>query len=474
MKELLELELWANKVIANEAIQDRPLERSRDIQYQASRQYPDRSPEQALQLYVSKKLADSEKTDFEQNKLINAQKRQNDKLTRTLDELGNELRSHEVDAQKTDQEVERLKALSAKLKPQGEITQQAAKVSADELHKLEASLNLLKDKPGMDDKKFIMLKNKVEQMSQLKSVDGSDVKKLEAVLGGLANKQGISDELFNRTISQLEDTQEKLDAKEKRFGAYIEKKGKDIENLNKSYSGDLAHYANIINKYKDDITNFEKDMKGGRAEIKNEIDIVRTLRGDLQQEIDNVQTTSDDVTKILNYLNGLVATNPAVKAQQTVDKARQPQQQKRQDVNLDQYVSKDSVFEGKDITNEDIRASRQWEDPEFTAWMTKNLPELVKIFKRNFKLDLARKSPTYGDHQIAYKIEEFAHWLNNDDLVIPQEKMDTFMTAVKLSLFQDPVEPEQDDLFSESLDTTYERMLDTLIDSCFIKNTHKK
>jgi vacuolar-type H+-ATPase subunit I/STV1 len=474
MKELLELESWANKVIANEAIQDRPLERSRDIQYQASRQYPDRSPEQALQLYVSKKLADSEKTDFEQNKLINAQKRQNDKLTRTLDELGNELRSHEVDAQKTDQEVERLKALSAKLKPQGEITQQAAKVSADELHKLEASLNLLKDKPGMDDKKFIMLKNKVEQMSQLKSVDGSDVKKLEAVLGGLANKQGISDELFNRTISQLEDTQEKLDAKEKRFGAYIEKKGKDIENLNKSYSGDLAHYANIINKYKDDITNFEKDMKGGRAEIKNEIDIVRTLRGDLQQEIDNVQTTSDDVTKILNYLNGLVATNPAVKAQQTVDKARQPQQQKRQDVNIDQYVSKDSVFEGKDITNEDIRVSRQWEDPEFTAWMTKNLPVLVNIFKRNFKLDLARKSPTYGDHQISYKIEEFAHWLDNDDPIITQEKMDTFMTAVKLSLFKDPVEPEQDDLFSESLDTTYERMLDTLIDSCFIKNTHKK
>jgi hypothetical protein len=315
-------------------------------------------------------------------------------------------------------------------------------------------------------------------MAQNKVVASSDVKNLETVLSALTTKQGVTDDLFNKTMSQLVNTQEELNAKEKRFQNYIEKKGKDIENLNKSYSGDLAHYANIINKYKDDITNFEKDMKGGRAEIKNEIDIVRTLRGDLQQEIDNVQTTSDDVTNILNYLNGLVATNPAVKAQQTVDKARQPQQQKRQDVNLDQYVSKDSVFESTDMVNEEVRSSRHWEDVEFDAWMTKNLPALVKVFKSYYKLDLARKSPTYGDHQIAYKIEEFAHWLDkvfkSEDPILTKEKMETFMTAVKLSLFKDPVEPEQDDLFSESLDTTYERMLDTLIDSCFIKNTHKK
>ncbi len=56
MKELLELESWANRIVTREAIQDRPLARNQDIQYQASRKYPDRSPEQALNLYVADKM----------------------------------------------------------------------------------------------------------------------------------------------------------------------------------------------------------------------------------------------------------------------------------------------------------------------------------------------------------------------------------------------------------------------------------
>ena len=77
MKEIEIFESWANSIITNEAVEDRPLSRSQDIQYQASKQYPDRSPEQALQLFVAKKLSDNEKTDMDQTKGINSQKREN-------------------------------------------------------------------------------------------------------------------------------------------------------------------------------------------------------------------------------------------------------------------------------------------------------------------------------------------------------------------------------------------------------------
>ena len=108
MKEVTQFEQWADKIIANEDIQDRPLARSQDIQYQASREYPDRSPEQALQLYVSKKLADNEKTDVDQTKSINSQKRENEQLRRTVRDLEQELNFYE-------REVDRIKSLTAKL-----------------------------------------------------------------------------------------------------------------------------------------------------------------------------------------------------------------------------------------------------------------------------------------------------------------------------------------------------------------------
>lgn len=490
MKELIELENWADKIIIGEAetsqrmgtpmkgAADRPLPRQIDIQYKAQRAHPELSPEQALALYMSDELVDKEKMDLAQNKLINTVKRDNEKLRRTLDELGTELTNHEAEAQKTDQEVARLKDLSAKLKPEGELQQQRVKVSRDELQKLEDRINELKDKPGMDDKKFNDLKTKVEQMAQLKSLNDKDVKTLENLLAILAGKQGISDELYNKTMNQLVDTQEKLDAKEKRFSAYIERKGKEIVDVSKGYASELHHYSNIINRYKDDITDFEKDMRQGRAEInkgfqqiQSEVDIVRKLRGDLQQEVDKVQSTSDEVSKILNYLNNFVQSNPAIKTQQTIDKAKD--QQQRQDINVDQYVN-----ENINIVNEEVRVSRHWEDPEFDEWMQKNLYALVRIFQNYYKKDLALKNPTYSNSQIAYKIENFAHWIenvfNSDDPVLTKEKMETFMAAVKASLFREPVEPHQSELFNESLDVTYERMLDTIVESCFTKNHTKK
>ena len=108
MKEIQIFESWADSIIANEAIEDRPLSRGQDIQYQASKQYPDRSPEQALQLFVAKKLADNEKTDMDQTKGINSQKRENEQLRKTVKELEHELDFYE-------REVDRIKSLTAKL-----------------------------------------------------------------------------------------------------------------------------------------------------------------------------------------------------------------------------------------------------------------------------------------------------------------------------------------------------------------------
>ena len=225
MREIREFESWANSML-NEAGKDRPLTLDTDIQRQAQLKFPDRSPEQAMTMFVADKLSKQEKLDYDQNKIINAQKRENEKLRRSLQDLGNELHDHELQAQQTDIEVQRLKDLSAKLKPAGEIQQGAAKASADKVERMLADLEKVRNNPSIDDNKFKELETKVQQMKLV--ADDSGIDKMQGTLNILANKQGVSDQMFNKAMNQLSATQSELDAKELRFQKSIAK-NKDVQ-----------------------------------------------------------------------------------------------------------------------------------------------------------------------------------------------------------------------------------------------------
>lgn len=134
MKEIKLFEEWADRVIANEkaapAKNERPLPRDMDLQYQASRKYPDRTPEQAMQLYIADKFSDNEEVDSQQNVSIQSQKRENNRLKKTIQDLSQELAAHEQEAERTDQEVQRLKDLSARFRSSNDKFAQAAKLPA--------------------------------------------------------------------------------------------------------------------------------------------------------------------------------------------------------------------------------------------------------------------------------------------------------------------------------------------------------
>ena len=238
MKELNLLESWADSVISekfnnNQAPArmgtpmskgaDRPLPRQVDIQYKAQRAHPELSPEQALALYMSDELVDKEKMDLSQNKVINTVKRDNEKLRRTIDELGSELHDHEKQAARTDQEVARLKDLSAKLKPAGELQQQAVQASADKVQAMLHDLETLRSKPGMDDAKYQELATKINQLKSTSGFANADAQKLTKVLTSLQKQPQVSDDLLNSALAHVEKVEKELEEKEKRFVASTKK-----------------------------------------------------------------------------------------------------------------------------------------------------------------------------------------------------------------------------------------------------------
>ena len=101
--------------------------------------------------------------------------------------------------------------------------------------------------------------------------------------------------------------------------------------------------------------------------------------------------------------------------------------------------------------------------------MDRNLIVLMKLFKSTYARELSRKQPTYGDGQISYELQEEAWYLkrifDSNDPIITKQKMDSYLAIVKMALFKQPVElSHQEELpLSESLDTTYSRMLDKII-----------
>lgn len=301
MKELKILESWADTII-QEKIEDRPLARSQDIQYKASQQFPDRSPEQALQLYVANKMADNDKMNLDQNKLINSQKRENEKLRRSLQDLGQELHDHERTAGDTEREVSRLKQLSARLGPAGQEQQQIAKASADKVQAMLNDLDNLKNKPGIDEKKFKELSDKVEQLKS-KPIDNVEVEKIQMALAVMNKQKSVDDELFNKVMQRLEKTEQELSDKEQRFQQSLSRNAEKIGGWGNKFK-DLDKKIKDIEGTTEIVFNDLADKQNQAEEMYTQSWATMKKTRELLKDIDN---TKDEQQDMIDRLFDLVA-----------------------------------------------------------------------------------------------------------------------------------------------------------------------
>lgn len=285
MKELENFQNWADNIISTTLFEktenkqgERAIERSHDIAYLAKQKYPDYSEAQAIELYLSDKLSDLDARDYEQNKIINAQRKENEKLKLGLNSLRKEMSTIEKSGEHADQEISRLQALSGKIQTDIE----KRRLSSDELNKALAQVDDLKNKSGIDRDDYEKIKNKVETFSKEK-INPEEFSKLSDQLTQLSSKKFVDSE-------QIENLKTALDA-------VIEK------NLS---PGNISSIIDKLNKLEaqqqemSDISDRIKDLES--IDLESARDIIQNLeqtKQDIETKQRELSTSKDNLDKFL-------------------------------------------------------------------------------------------------------------------------------------------------------------------------------
>ena len=463
--------------LLNEAQTGPALSLDQDLMQRAKLKFPGYDSQQALSLYIADKAARQQKTDDAQNNLIN--KQQN-----AIKSIGQELQDYEAQAQETDREVERLKQLSGTLTTGSAERQQKAKVSADELEKLQKDLETLKTKPNLDPEKYKEIEQQIIALANSKGAEDADVKKLQNLVNNIQNKASIN---YDAVAAQLEKTKQDLDRKEERFATYvkdtnaykktssadIQKLSKQSEEIAKTSAEEIKKYSQIVDAAKEKIDNFDKFMKSEKNNILNLRGEVQQMAGEVQQMADEISSNLDFVKPALRHKSASVA-NTAISNAQTSSQVATASKAKTPAFDPELFSDQEVKDPYNSKINEEatmaVRPAFDYShDPETGQWMAKYLPMMVRSFKKKYAVELSKRHPTYNDHQIAYVIEDNIDFLfEHGENPITKSTMDAFYTFVKSKLFRQAPETstlhmKQDDLFSESLDKTYSRMLDKII-----------
>jgi chromosome segregation ATPase len=408
----------------------RALPVDKDLIYRARNKYPGYSSEQAMILLIADEMQNQETTDTNQNRLIDTQKRENERLRSAVNDLGQELQNFEQQSVETDKEVARLKQLSGMLTTGSSGTQQQAKASADELEKIQKDLEALKTKPGMDPKVYNELNSQVKTLQTNKSTDKEDVKKLQNIVKDIENDASVN---FQAVAKQLYQTKLRLADKEQRFKEYKT----SFKDYKKSTSDKLEKFGSAMN---------------------NELEKSIELRAGIMQDAEDINKMKVEISQSLDFINQniekMTSANTAPD-KKVADISWLVNNQKQQNTPSTANVQ-ESINEGYDI-----KPSKQYRNPNYNEWITKHLPGLFAMFKGRFAKDLVEKD--YSDKQIADAVEQYVpllYNLGNDKTPLTSEQVRLWLDNVKMKLWEQPVQQE---MFNESLDKTYERMLDKII-----------
>ena len=411
-----------------------------DLMQRAMLRFPGYDSQQALSLYIADKAVQQQKTDAAQNNLINTQQN-------AIKSIGQELQDYEAQAQETDREVERLKQLSGTLTTGSADRQQKAKVSADELEKLQKDLEDLKTKPGMDAEKYKEIEQQISALANSNGAEDADVKKLQNLVNNIQNKANVN---YDAVAAQLEKTKQDLDSKEERFKKYVKDTGdykattsKELEKMAKNSAEEIKKYSDIVQGYQKQIDNFD-------SEIEKEKNAIIGMRKQIEQEVLNVNDLIAR-TKRKASIPWIAGKRPPG-GSPTIAPQPQGELQLEED---NKILNKQGV-----ITTQD--------NSDYNEWRDDHIYGLFTLFKNKYVSFIQQNG--YSDKQIQDMLLKYLPKLYNlgDDStpVSPKEVSDWMENDVKPKLEQEVVQTE---LFKESLDKTYERMLDNIIGLPYIK-----
>ena len=303
IKQLTEFSNWVDTTI-NGIItekQDKPdersLERKRDITYLARQKYPDYPVTQAVELYLADKLTDFEQRDAEQNRVINLQRRENEKLKSGLGSLNQELQDVEASSEKTDIEIARLKQLSGQLKT--DVEQRRA--STQEVDNLLNQVEQLKNKPGVTPEQYKEVRDRVEKFEKEK-VNPDELKKFRGSLEQLSAKDALDKSDIANLQDQLKDVESKVSAQKTSDISGISGKIRDIVNRQQEFEQTNKELEQKLQALKDvespdlsratkllkDIEQTRDDIAKKQAELENQ---ERDFQNRIEQELASTKET---------------------------------------------------------------------------------------------------------------------------------------------------------------------------------------
>jgi chromosome segregation ATPase len=422
-----------------------------DLMQRAKLKFPGYDSQQALSLYMADKLQQQQKIDASQNNLINTQQR-------ALQTVGQELQDYEAQAQETDREVERLKQLSGTLTTGSVDRQQKAKVSADELEKLQKDLEKLKSKPGMDPDKYKEIAQQITTLANSKGAEDSDVKKLQNVVNTTLKQANVS---YDDVAAQLIQTKKDLAAKEERFKRSIDRNTKKHgENASKfsaydqkfqKYEKDFEQAANTVAGYKKEINNLGSEL----SDIQNEKNAILAVRTDIEKDAKDINDIKNDMRQSFKFINQYVAklsSSQPIKTTKnipTIDWLASGNKKPQPTVG-EPYVQ-ESITEDSRIV-----PAQQYRNKYYNEWIIKHLPGLFSLFKRKFNKELKAKG--YSDKQVAHILEEFVpilYDLGDEKTPLTPQQVQLWMDNVAMELWDtrpdSPAKINQLELFNESL-----------------------
>ncbi len=270
MKHLDEFESWADNIINEYKAPNKktkaPVAGERDIARQSQTKYAGYDKDQALELFISDKLEDMEKRDLEQNKVINAQRRENDKLRKELSTLGQEVQDTVDTSQRDHEEIERLRALSGQLKGDTE----TRRASRDEVEAALQQIEQLKTKQGVE------------------RIDPQKLKELDAALKN-ATKNSEEFSKFKEMIDKL-NSMKSFDTREydKLFKEFEEYRNKMEKSWKTRQKWGMTRLGNFDKKI--------KELETETQDVGDELDKVST-------DLENEKTINKLQDKWLRYLN---------------------------------------------------------------------------------------------------------------------------------------------------------------------------
>jgi chromosome segregation ATPase len=419
-----------------------------DLIQQAKLNHPGYDGQQALTLDMMAKTTQQQKTDAAQNNLINTQQN-------AIKSIGQELQDYEEQAQETDREVERLKQLSGTLTTGSADRQQKAKVSADELEKLQKDLKDLKSKPGMDPEKYKEIEQQISALANSSGAEDADVKKLQNLVNNIQNKANVN---YDAVAAQLQQTKQDLDDKELRFKDYVKDTGdykkttsKELEDLTKTSELMAKNSAEEIKKYSDIVQGYQKQIDNFDSEIEGEKNAIIGMRKQIEQEVLKVNDLIAR-TKRKASIPWIAGKRPP-SGSPTTPIEPQAELQLEEDTKI---LNKQGVITAQD-------------NSDYNEWRDDHIYGLFTLFKNKY-VSLVQQNG-YSDKQIQDMLLKYLPKLYNlgDDStpVSPKEVSDWMENDVKSNLEQEVV--QYDVLRGKDLSETYARMLDNLIGLPYIK-----